>query len=78
MKQFIKFTAVVCILSLVGCNPKKENNAEKETPVPTVKTEFPMQNFMALFEIPANDVDRAIALYQESIEIEEKIGDVQS
>ncbi|MEO1484573.1 MAG: VOC family protein [Bacteroidota bacterium] len=69
MKQFIKFTLVLCSISFIACNPKNENNTENETPAPTAKTEIPMQNFMALFEIPANDVDRAIAFYQAVLDI---------
>ena len=69
MKQFIKFTLVICCISFIACNSKKENNTENETPAPTVKTEIPMQNFVALFEIPANDVDRAIAFYQAVLDI---------
>ncbi|MEM6893669.1 MAG: VOC family protein [Bacteroidota bacterium] len=69
MKQLIKFTVVVCILSVVACDPKKEKQTETETLESTLKTEIPMQNFVSLFEIPANDVDRAIAFYQAVLDI---------
>ncbi|MEO0506557.1 MAG: VOC family protein [Bacteroidota bacterium] len=69
MKQFIKFTLVICSIGIITCNPKKEKQTETGTLESTQKTEIPMQNFIALFEIPANDVDRAIAFYQAVLDI---------
>lgn len=69
MKQLIKLTLIICLLSVAACNPKNENNTETETIESTQKAEIPTQNFLALFEIPANDIDRAIAFYQAVLDI---------
>jgi len=73
MKNRTLITIITLTLSIVGCKNKitttSESNLTKET---TIKNDKSMHSFIALFEIPATDISRAINFYKEILGVDIK------
>lgn len=64
-KILFALSAAIITMSFTACQTKTKPVAEAEEiiPVETKKTD-PMKSYVSIFEIPATDIDRAIAFYQ--------------
>ena len=59
MKNVLSVVCLLFVFGLIGCDQEKEpdSDPEEEVPVPA------MNSLVSIFEIPANDMPRAIGFY---------------
>ncbi|MDM1370777.1 VOC family protein [Myroides marinus] len=71
----VVFTSLVSLISFVSCNNLNKTNSKAPIKDTVINSkEKNMRSYIALFEIPASDISRAISFYQTLLEIEiEKI-----
>tara|TARA_B100001778_G_C18530167_1_gene603206 strand:+ start:642 stop:1136 length:495 start_codon:yes stop_codon:yes gene_type:complete len=71
MKGKIFITILALTLGIISCKNKEtttaNSNPTKET---TIKNDKNMNSFIAIFEIPATDISRAINFYEEILGVE--------
>ena len=60
MKNVLSVVCLLFVFGLIGCDQEKEpdSDPEEEVPVPA------MNSLVSIFEIPANDMPRAIGFYE--------------
>lgn len=70
--QRILSLALVCISLIGACANSSQNEVSSAETADSVSPQAsaPMSSYIAIFEIPATDIDRAVAFYQAVLDIE--------
>jgi len=70
MKRFILLASIPIVFGFMACNNQHKPNLQTERQdLPVKKNMNDMNSFISLFEIPANDISRAINFYQAILDI---------
>ncbi len=68
MKKIILYTTIILSFSITACTSLNKSNSEAAPVESNLKT-IEMKSHIALFEIPATDISRAINFYQAILDI---------